>query len=303
MGADPSHAAVSAEWPCADARPRPHRSGRESLAALSALVVLDGHAHLSVDSVELIADERRAVIVAGGTTLSGRTTSAEDSPYRAYWLELDAQMVTDIGLALDRPNHVRTHPLPLDAARAFAISVDQPLASSLRRLLDAVLARSDSFLTSLYLREAVYGFLLAAGPQRLRLAAERELERDPVQTAIKLMGESLDHPLTVATLAERVHMSPSALSQRFVRVTGQSPYQYLKRLRLERARHLLRSGVPVIEVALCVGYTSPSHFSCEFKRHFGQTPGSLRRWCDSAHSEGGSRADSRPAEQQEKVET
>jgi AraC-like DNA-binding protein len=265
---------------------------------MSALVVLDGHAHLSVDGLELIADERRAVIVAGGTPIACVTAPAPTRPYRGYWLELDAKIVAQVVRELDSPDRVRSRRPALDAGRAFAIAVDRALSSSVRRLVDALVAGSESFLTSLYLREAVYGFVLAAGPQRLCAAAERELERDPVQAAIKLMGESLDRPLTVAKLAAQVHMSPSALSQRFVRVTGQTPYRYLKRQRLERASQLLRSGVPVIEVAMCVGYGSPSHFSCEFKRQFGQTPGSLSRWRKDVHIEGGSRADNKPVEQE-----
>jgi AraC-like DNA-binding protein len=300
--AQTSNPALSAEGPDTGVRLRRHISGRESVNLMSALVVLDGHAHLSVDGLELIADERRAVIVAGGTPIACVTAPAAARPYRGYWLELDAKIVAQVVRELDSPGRVRSRRPALDAGRAFAIAVDRALASSVRRLVDALVAGSESFLTSLYLREAVYGFVLAAGPQRLCAAAERELERDPVQAAIKLMGESLDRPLTVAKLAAQVHMSPSALSQRFVRVTGQTPYRYLKRQRLERASQLLRSGVPVIEVAMCVGYASPSHFSCEFKRQFGQTPGSLSRWRDDVHIDGGSRADNKPVEQ-EMVET
>ena len=68
-------------------------------------------------------------------------------------------------------------------------------------------------------------------------------------------------------------MSPSAFHQNFKTVTSTSPLQYLKTIRLHKARILmahegLRAGV----AAERVGYESPSQFSREFKRLFGMSP-------------------------------
>jgi AraC-like DNA-binding protein len=51
------------------------------------------------------------------------------------------------------------------------------------------------------------------------------------------------------------------------------PYQFVKRMRLDRARELLvQDGMNVSEVARHVGYGSSSYFTAEFKRHFGAPP-------------------------------
>jgi AraC-like DNA-binding protein len=56
-------------------------------------------------------------------------------------------------------------------------------------------------------------------------------------------------------------------------VTGKSPYQFVKELRLDRARELLvDGGLPVTVVSKQVGYASSSHFISEFGRRFGMTP-------------------------------
>jgi len=74
-------------------------------------------------------------------------------------------------------------------------------------------------------------------------------------------------------LAKRVNMSPSALHRHFAAVTGVSPVQYQKRLRLEEARRvLLATGTSAEAVAYEVGYESPSQFSREYARLFGQPP-------------------------------
>jgi AraC-like DNA-binding protein len=83
----------------------------------------------------------------------------------------------------------------------------------------------------------------------------------------------LAEPLSVADLAERACLSPSAFAHLFRDVSGMSPYQFIKSVRLDRARELLVDGeLNVSEVARSVGYSSLSHFINEFKRHFGITP-------------------------------
>ena len=68
-------------------------------------------------------------------------------------------------------------------------------------------------------------------------------------------------------------MSLSALHQHFKGVTGLSPVQYQKRLRLQEARRLmLGGGLDAAEAAFRVGYESPSQFSREYRRLFGPAP-------------------------------
>src|ERR671939_495118 len=68
-------------------------------------------------------------------------------------------------------------------------------------------------------------------------------------------------------------MSPSAFHLHFKGVTGLSPLQYQKRLRLQEARRLmLGDGLDAAEAAFRVGYESPSQFSREYRRLFGAPP-------------------------------
>jgi transcriptional regulator GlxA family with amidase domain len=59
----------------------------------------------------------------------------------------------------------------------------------------------------------------------------------------------------------------------FRRHYGVPPYQYLCRLRIEHARHLLRQGTPPVIVAMESGFFDQSHLSKHFKRLCGTTPG------------------------------
>src|SRR6201987_4094845 len=87
------------------------------------------------------------------------------------------------------------------------------------------------------------------------------------------MRMHLGEPLTVADMAERVSLSPSAFAHLFRKVTGQSPYQFLKEMRLDKARELLIDGqFAVTRVSKEGGYGNVSHFIREFRARFGVTP-------------------------------
>jgi AraC-like DNA-binding protein len=83
----------------------------------------------------------------------------------------------------------------------------------------------------------------------------------------------LAEPARIAGLARRVGLSPSAFHLHFKAVTGLSPLQYQKRLRLQEARRLmLGAGLEAAEAAYRVGYESPSQFGREYRRLFGAPP-------------------------------
>lgn len=88
---------------------------------------------------------------------------------------------------------------------------------------------------------------------------------------IEAIREDIARPISVEAMAERTAMSLSAFHRAFRRRTGQSPLQYVKRLRLHAARDLiLFEGARVGEAARRVGYESTSQFSREYKRHFSE---------------------------------
>lgn len=79
--------------------------------------------------------------------------------------------------------------------------------------------------------------------------------------------------ITVRTLAAKAQMSEVHFRNEFKRCFGSSPLSYLKSVRIENAKHLLRSGYhTVTEVAMDCGFESTSYFSSEFKRMTGKTP-------------------------------
>jgi len=101
-----------------------------------------------------------------------------------------------------------------------------------------------------------------------RLAAERDsrdTDHEPIARVQAYLRENLSSPLTVPELAGMAGFSPSHFSARFRAATGFSVLEYLKRLRMARARQLLIvTENPIAEIAASVGFPDSFYFSRQF---------------------------------------
>lgn len=97
--------------------------------------------------------------------------------------------------------------------------------------------------------------------------------QDAVDQARAWIEEHYSRPLTLADIAARAQLSPGHFSERFKHRFGVGPWEFLADLRIERARHLLRTtDASVTQVALAVGFTDSSYFSRVFRDTVGETP-------------------------------
>lgn len=108
----------------------------------------------------------------------------------------------------------------------------------------------------------------SAPPGLLRGLGDERLSR-----ALKAVHARVQHPWTIEQLARIAALSRSAFFERFTRMVGATPMEYVMAWRMEIAKDLLRANVlSVSEVAERVGYGSTSTFSVAFSRHVGQSP-------------------------------
>lgn len=107
----------------------------------------------------------------------------------------------------------------------------------------------------------------------------RALVDPEIGNALKLMHRAPEYRWTVAELADELSISRSAFAERFKKITGRPPLEYLTWWRLQRAAARLRSGeiATLYEAARASGYQSEAAFSKAFRREFGMPPGEARR--------------------------
>ena len=96
---------------------------------------------------------------------------------------------------------------------------------------------------------------------------------EPIKRAQAWMSQHLKQEIAIDALAAQVGMSERNFARRFKAATGERPLEYLHRLRIEAARHLLESKPSsVAEVSAAVGYEDLAFFRRLFKRYTGAAP-------------------------------
>ena len=120
---------------------------------------------------------------------------------------------------------------------------------------------------------------LRAAPADLNTTGLLAGLRDPqLAAALRGIHTNAAHPWTVVTLAREAGMSRSSFAERFARVIGMTPLNYLLQWRIAVAKNLLaREQMSVGETALAVGYQSASAFSTAFSRETGRSPKDFSR--------------------------
>lgn len=125
----------------------------------------------------------------------------------------------------------------------------------------------------------------ALGLQILSLVVEAPRLRAPsrpitsfVARAERLLMEAVDKPPAIPGLARELGVAYSYFRREFKRHTGLAPYQYVRRLRLEKARRMIGSSSESLQsISERLGFASPFHLSAAFKKQYGQSPHHWRR--------------------------
>jgi AraC-like DNA-binding protein len=198
------------------------------------------------------------------------TQASAREPFLGMMLTLDAhaivQLAADIELAPMRKNQ---------GYRSLSIeTLDATLLDALVRLLallnePALLSR----LAPLIQQEIIIRLLAGPHGPYLRQLASAGSAGQQIAKTVAWIKQHFAKPVNVEELAIRAHMSPSTFRQHFRAITGVSPLQYQKQLRLQEARQLmLNQHIDAGNASGLVGYESASQFSREYSRLFGAPP-------------------------------
>lgn len=91
------------------------------------------------------------------------------------------------------------------------------------------------------------------------------------------MRDHIEEPIGLNELALLVGLSRFHFCTAFRQATTKTPHQYLVEMRIDRAQQLLKDRhLSITDIALSVGYETPSSFSASFRKQTGMTPGAFR---------------------------
>jgi AraC-like DNA-binding protein len=100
-----------------------------------------------------------------------------------------------------------------------------------------------------------------------------------VKRIINYLMENYEHKISLDQIAHNMYLSPVYISKIFKEETGESPINYLIKIRLEKAKEILseREGGSIKNIANEIGYDDVYHFSKLFKKYFGISPQNYRK--------------------------
>lgn len=166
---------------------------------------------------------------------------------------------------------------------ADRIAFDDAISSRLLEVL-ALEARCPGTGSALFIDQAIdlLGLQLlrahASNGATAAPGAPRGLPSWKVRRVTEYLKEHLDQDVRLEDLANAVGLSRFHFCTAFRQATGLAPHRWLIELRMSRARELLAdTRLPVVQVALAVGYQAPSAFAAAFRKFAGVTPTEFRR--------------------------
>ncbi|MDH2433696.1 AraC family transcriptional regulator [Pokkaliibacter sp. MBI-7] len=243
------------------------------LVEQSIVFVVQGEKKMWVEGRAYPYDRHRFLLTSLDIPAYSEVVSASpEQPCLGFNYKLDLGVVTEL-LAqgtLDMPAQEAA-----DSEVGVGLGAVTPqLTRPFHRLLElASEPQAIAVIAPLIQREILFRVLGSEQGWRLRQAASSGSQSFRVARAIDWLKVNYRQMLPIEALADSVQMSPSSFYQHFRQLTGMSPLQYQKWLRLNEARRLMLSEhSDAASSAFQVGYESPSQFSREYRRLFGLPP-------------------------------
>jgi AraC-like DNA-binding protein len=203
--------------------------------------------------------------------MAGRVTQASYSePYLLLKIDLDAEKIADLALKVF-PHGL---PQPRDTRALYVGDAGRHIIDAAARLLELVAQPVDADLLAPLVRDEILIRLLRS-PMGNRVAriGQSGSSVQRIAKAVSWLRANFDQPVNIEELAKLVNMSVTSFHRHFKAVTGMSPLQYQKTLRLQEARRLmLTTMMDAGSAGRRVGYGSASQFSREYGRFFGSAP-------------------------------
>jgi AraC-like DNA-binding protein len=232
-------------------------------------LVAQGRKQAMLNGRTFTYDPARYLIVSVELPILGRVVDASpEEPYLCLTLNFDPVALSELVMQIPAPEG-SAPPLGMTLCEASPPLLDA--AIRLLRLLDDGAAAP--VLAPLAEREILFRLLCGPYGSTLRQIASAQGRVASVSRAIGWIKQHFAEPFSIDRLAGAVGMSASSLHEHFKSVTAMSPLQYQKQLRLQEARRLMLGGaIDAATAAFRVGYESPSQFSREYRRLFGDPP-------------------------------
>lgn len=236
-------------------------------------LIVQGRKNIVFGSEETICDQGAFFATAIDVPTSARiAVASSDRPYLSLVLKLDLAVVNEILQSLPDEEQAGSSTDPRGIVFGHA---EADLIEAFVRLVSLLDRPKDIPVMSGLIRREIYYHLLngEAGAWLRKMVSGGYRSRGTVKV-LDWLKRHYAQPLEIEALVALSGMARSTLHHKFRDLTGTSPLQYQKALRLYAARTMMViERVDANTAAISVGYESVSQFNREYARMFGVSPG------------------------------
>ncbi|CUH62737.1 Regulatory protein SoxS [Thalassovita gelatinovora] len=244
----------------------------------SVIAIVSGAKEAVLDGERYVYDDSRYMCCPMSMPVTAGTPAASpQSPLFGVYISLDPRVMTELVMEMDTAGGARRSGKGGPRAQGIRLAQwDLAFTDALLRLLQLGDNETDmAVLGDARLRELYYAILKGEAGF---FARQTFGTGNAIARSIAHVSSNLNEPISIDDMATRAGMSRAVFHRKFKQATTMSPIQFVKSMRLNTAAMKIAGGITVNEAAMDVGYVSPSQFSREFKRMYGQSP---RQWSDA----------------------
>lgn len=237
----------------------------------SCILVLQGLKNMLFGDENIFYTKGQYVVSCTDIPVSSRVAEAtSEKPFVAMILEINSNTINELIIEMNLTKNVDGN------TNALAIAdVDFDLLDSFYRL-SLLIEKNEAeqkLLAPMIIKEIYFRILTGPLGNQLRLINTKGTRSNQIANAISIIKEKYNEKLNMDNIAQNINMSSSSFYRHFKKVTQVSPQQYQKQLRLNEAKRLMLTGnYDAATASYEVGYESPTQFSREYKKMFGNPP-------------------------------
>jgi AraC-like DNA-binding protein len=243
------------------APPALHQHDRHAHASLAIIMLTEGEKSYHVERKNRKVHAGQIAIANPGELHGCEYVGDQPWAHRTWYLSPELLSMLSVEIGFKRNAEVTEHVIDCPQTTEFLMRAHY--ASNAGNELDREAVAV----------EAMSMFLTRFGAERVRneplLSTAIEAR---VSLYVELLRNNTEAPLSLSLLASHAGVGRFQVIRDFQQTLRMSPGDYLRYLRLSKARTLLRGGASLVDASLAAGYSDQSHFSRVFKRVFGYSP-------------------------------
>ena len=255
-----------------------HRNAEPSVYPAGLCIMFSGAKILSMDDISYQYTGGEYTVCSMTMPLNCEICANDEEPVKGIFIGFTISEIRDLVEEMGLIDSFQKLDLKV-VPQPFGPSVmSDSFRGSILRFLECLRNEQDArILGETLKREVLYRALTGEQSELLYKIALNSGPLALVSNIIGIIQNNYNKDLDINKLAEDAHLSVSSFYRIFRQITSDTPIQYIKKLRLNRAKDLIVSkNVKAYVAAFEVGYESVSQFSREFKRYFGVTPAAFK---------------------------